>query len=69
MKQPIETTIIDSIKAIVENSDNEVTYSVMKEEMPPTFQYETRWERFWGITWRHVIVKKTEVKVTIIEKL
>jgi hypothetical protein len=68
MKTPIDSTVIDAIKSIVEGTKADVTYNISKEEHYPMFDHKTFWERWFGLQWRHEAFRKTIIYITIIEK-
>lgn len=68
MKTPIDTTIIDAVKTIVEGTKNDVVYSVEKEETKPIFEKRTWFEKLFGFEWQRKIIRKTIISITIIEK-
>lgn len=68
MKTPIDTTIIDAVKTIVEGTKNDVVYSVDKEEVKPVFEYRTWFEKLFGFEWQRETVRKTIISITVIER-
>lgn len=68
MKTPIDSTIISAISSIVEGTKNDVTYDVSKDEIIPTFMFRTWFERLFGFELNRDIIRRTYIKITIIEK-
>jgi len=69
MKTPIDTTIIDAIKTIVEGTKNDVVYSVDKEEVKPVFEYRTWFEKLFGFEFKRETVRRTVIHITVIERV
>lgn len=68
MKTPIDTTIIDALKTIVEGTKNNVVYSVEKVETKPIFEKCTWFEKLFGFEWQRETVRKTIISITVIER-
>lgn len=68
MKTPIDTTIIDALKTIVEGTKNDVVYSVEKVETKPIFKKCTWFEKLFGFEWQRETVRKTIISITVIER-
>ena len=68
MKTPIDTTIIDAVKTIVEGTKNDVVYSVDKEEVKSFFEYRTWFEKLFGFEFKRETIRRTTIHITVIER-
>ena len=69
MKTPIDTTIIDAVKTIVEGTKNDVVYSVDKEEVKSFFEHRTWFEKLFGFEFKREIIRRTTIHITVIERV